>query len=331
MKFTKTPTNRHKFYTLLMLVPFGLCVLYYAAFFGFVLGAKAYYMHPSEYPTYVDVGRKAQQPHNADLLMLGDSRAKAGFAPQNAKQLNLAIGGTTAIEGYYTFKRYLAHNKPPKVLILSYNTQHHAGFTTFWHRSIKFDFLNFNEIKDLVKNAKKLDECDIVGKCEVWDFVKYKLDIKNFSAEMYNAWQEFKDGNSRYKRYLQVMDELGKNGGHYFYGRNLGASDDNYEVSQSDFKANALILLYVRKIAELAAMNGVQVFHYQMPFNQSSFDKLNAGFVRDYNGFLASLQSLGIKPLNFIWGLPDSDFGDPSHLYRGAEKTTRDILEKIKF
>ena len=331
MKFTKTPANRHKFYTLLMLVPFGLCVLYYAAFFGFVLGAKAHYMHPSEYPTYVDVGRKAQQPHNADLLVLGDSRAKAGFVPQNAKQLNLAIGGTTAIESYYTFKRYLVRNKPPKVLILSYMSVHFRGADTFWERAVKFDFLKFNEFKEVAQNAKKLGECGVLGKCEVADFIKYKADIKNFSAEIYNAWQEFKGGNPRYKRYLQVMDELDKNGGHYFYGRNLGASDDNYEVSQSDFKANALILLYVRKIAELAAMNGMQVFHYQMPFNQSSFDKLNAGFVRDYNGFLASLQSLGIKPLNFIWGLPDSDFGDPSHLYRGAEKTTRDILEKIKF
>ena len=313
-----------------MLIPFAVFASFYPLLFAFVFFGKAFYMHPSEYPTYMDVKIKAEQALNADLLVLGDSRAKAGFAPQNERQLNLAIGGTTPVEGFYILKRYLRKNKPPKVLILSYMSVHYNSAGTFWERAIKFDFLEFDEFKEIIKNAKKLDECGIVGKCKAWDFVKYKLDIKNFSAEMYNAWQEFKDGNSRYKRYLQVMDELGKNGGHYFYGRNLGASDDNYEVSQSSFKTSALINLYLHKIMALARANGIRVFHYQMPFNQSSFDKLNSAFVSDYNAFLNSMQDeFGITPLNFIWALPDSDFGDPSHLYQGTAKTTKYILEKI--
>lgn len=68
-----------------------------------------------------------------------------------------------------------------------------------------------------------------------------------------------------------------------------------------------------------------------MPFNQSSFEALDLRFVREYNAFLDSMQDkYEIVSLNHIWALPNSDFGDSSHLFNGASKTTKDILGKIK-
>ncbi|WP_334084953.1 hypothetical protein [Helicobacter typhlonius] len=311
---------------LMIILPLIICpILYIFLHFG-----KMTYMN-IEYPTYKDVQNKTLSSHNADILIIGDSRAKAGFIPQDNTQINLAIGGTTPIVGYYTLKRYLSHNKAPKIIILSYVSLHYSHIGTFWERAIKFDFLDIDDFKEVARNAKTLNECKTLEKCEILDFFAYKININNFNAEIFNAFNELIKGRSRYKVNLKTMQNLEQNGGHFFYGKNLGTSSHNWKVSHKDFMPNPLISLYLYKIAELAKANNIQIFHYQMPFNQSSFNHLNEKFMNDYNAFLNTMQdTYHIISLNKIWALPDSDFGDADHLYQGSPKTTKDILDKIK-
>lgn len=314
----------------MVLTPFIVITLFVA----FMLFGKIVYMNV-EYPTYKDVQIKTTQTHNADILILGDSRAKAGFMPQDKSQLNLSIGGITPIGGYYTLKRYLAYNAPPKFLILSYMSVHYSKDRHFWDRAIKFDYLEFDEFVEIMENARNLGQCKVFGndseKCKWYYFFKYKIQIKNFNAEMYNAWQEWKLYYSRYKNNMEIMDLLSKSGGHFFYGYNNRSKGLNQEVKFKEFTINPLIDLYLHKIMDLAKAHNIIVFHYQMPFNQSSFDSLDLRFVREYNAFLDSMQGkYEIVSLNHIWALPNSDFGDSSHLFNGAPKTTKDILEQIK-
>lgn len=155
--------------------------------------------------------------------------------------------------------------------------------------------------------------------------------LSNFTAEIYNAWQDLKNGHSRYVLNVQVMKDLAQNGGHFFYGRATESKDLNFETELKGFAPNPLYDLYLQKIANVARKHNIALFHYQMPFNKVSFDVLDLRFVRGYNAFLDSMQeNYDIISLNHIWTLPNSDFGDPSHLYQGAHKTTADILDKIK-
>ena len=321
--------QRYRFSAIFMVfVP----LIFSAIFMIFMLSGKIIYMN-IEYPTYKDVQIKTAQTHNAEILIIGDSRAKAGFIPQNDSHLNLAIGGTTPLSGYYTLKRYLAHNAPPKMLILSYMSLHYSGVGTFWDRAIKFDYLGFMDFVWIMKNARNLGQCGIFGnnkkRCKWYYFFRYKTKLKNFNAEIYNALVDYKHNHSRYKNNKHIMDSLAKNGGHFFYGRAKESKELNSEVEFKAFAINPLIDLYLHKIADLAKAHNIIVFHYQMPFNQSSFDSLHLRFANEYNAFLDSMNDkYGIISLNHIWALPNSDFGDPSHLFNGAPKTTKDILEK---
>lgn len=303
-------------------------------FIIFMLFGKMVYMNV-EYPTYKDVQLKTTQIHNTEILILGDSRAKAGFILQHNSHLNLAIGGTTPLSGYYTLKRYLAHNAPPKILILSYMSLHYMQEDTFWERAIKFDYLDFGEFVEIMENARSLGQYKIFGndskQCKWHYFFTYKINPRNFLAEIYNTLQEWTLYYSRYKNNKHIMDSLAQNGGHFFYGRAKESKELNEEAKLKGFTLNPLYDLYLRKIMDLAKAHNIIVFHYQMPFNQSSFEALDLGFVREYNAFLDSMQDkYGIISLNHIWALPNSDFGDSSHLFNGALKTTKDILDKIK-
>lgn len=323
--------RQYKFFALFMvLTPFIVITLFVA----FMLFGKIVYMN-IEYPTYKDVQIKTAQRHNAKILILGDSRAKAGFIPQNDSHLNLAIGGTTPLSGYYTLKRYLAHNAPPKILILSYMSLHYMQEDTFWVRAIKFDYLGFREFDEIMQNARNLGQCKLFSndskQCKWHYFFTYKMDLKNFNAEIYNAWRDYRHNHSRYKNNKHIIDSLAQNGGHFFYGRAKESKGLNEETKFKEFTINPLIDLYLRKIMDLAKAHNIIVFHYQMPFNQSSFEALDLRFVREYNAFLDSMQDkYEIISLNNIWALPNSDFGDSSHLFNGAPKTTKDILGKIK-
>ena len=76
--------NPHKLYTLLMLIPFAVFASFYPFLFAFVFFGKAFYMHPSEYPTYMVVKIKAEQALNADLRakLLASELAHALKSPQ---------------------------------------------------------------------------------------------------------------------------------------------------------------------------------------------------------------------------------------------------------
>lgn len=306
---------------------FGVGYLCVFGLFGFVFFGKMHYMNV-EFPTYLHTKITAQSPQNAEILVLGDSRAKAGFIPQSKKHLNLAIGGSMPFDGYHTLKRYLKHNKAPKILILSYMGEHYFGLGTFWERSMKFGFINFFEFSELIENARNLGQCGLFGKCQKIEFFKYHLNFENFNAEIYNAFAE----KTRFETNKKALDYLQKTNGHFWYGRAQSASGLNSEASwMKSFKVDALSDFYLHKIADLAKAHNIAIFHYQMPFNQSSIDKLDPKFKSEYNAFLNSMwQNYGIYSLNEIHAFPDSDFGDPSHLYNGANKSTADILQKIE-
>ena len=89
---------------------------------------------------------------NNEILIIGDSRAVAGFNPKiidSNKVYNLNIGGATPITGYFTLKKLLNSGKTPKLLIVSYAPFHLIEDDSY-PRIIKEDFLNFNEISRCV-------------------------------------------------------------------------------------------------------------------------------------------------------------------------------------
>ena len=63
-----------------------------------------------------------KQDKKYDVLILGDSVANAAYIPEVLSDhvINLALGGTTPVENYYTMQDWLKYNPAPKVCYISF-------------------------------------------------------------------------------------------------------------------------------------------------------------------------------------------------------------------
>lgn len=308
-------------------------VLCLAGIYCFIFFGQIFYMG-SEYSIHQDKKQKANSKLDVDVFIVGNSRANAGFIPDEFKghsSVNLAVGGSTPIIGYYTIKRYLAHNKPPKVVIMSYSPDYFIDPAEyFWQGALKTHFLDFHEILEVADKARELGECEPFiksgGGCTRSDIYKYYLDLRNFGGEIsiIGIVKKYKENMARFKG-------LEESKGHFYYGEKSAWHGNFSEVQWKDFSLSPLNAYYMHKISSMAKQYGFTVVLYAMPHNISSDKNLNKNFLDKYMAFHDTLESqYGIIPLNRPYAMPDEAFGDASHLYRGAKEVTHDIRKKLE-
>lgn len=322
---------RYKVAVLIMIL---LQPIYLIALYCFVIFGQAVYMY-IEYPQYYKQKQTTLQANSADIVVIGNSRGKAGFIPNEIKgysSINLSVGGSTPIIGYYTLERYFKHNKPPKLILLSYSADYFIDPAEFfWQGGVKTKFLDFNEIFDILKEARVLNDCkpfeNSGGGCNNIDVYKYLLDLRNFGAELSAVNITLR----RYRTNLAILKELEDSRGHFYYGRANSSTCNFSETSFKDFRISPLVSLYLHKIASLAKQHNVKVVAYVMPYNKQSSLTINKTFLQQYTNFYETMQKeYGILSLNKPYSMPNEAFGDCSHLYSGAKEITRDIYNKLK-
>jgi len=108
-----------------------------------------------------------------DILILGDSRIKSAIIPSelDPKSINLAEGGSTPIEAFYTLRNYIMNVGTPDIVFLSDCASHFCGFDGFWTRSVYFDFLTLIPKRDY-RNYRLL--CSILEQYD--QFHKFEKD-----------------------------------------------------------------------------------------------------------------------------------------------------------
>ena len=294
-----------------------------------VLNHKMLYMN-KEYPMWIDVQNKMNY-HSAtnkfNFLYIGDSRAKAGFIPnkfdtKDINSVNLALGGGTPIEGYYTFKNYISNNETPKYLLISYAPFHISQQDCYWTRTARFNFLEDNDYDDIYNTSLTLNDKSTLGEGE---YLNYKIFPGKYLVEfakgvMGQRWR----GNNQTLNYLKISK------GHHFFGKTLGSSGFNQEAKQDSFKPSSLINYYLERTIELANKNNIKVFWYTMPFNESSFKITSPLFKKEYNQYIRNLVNVHkITALNTLYFLDNRKFSDPSHLYLGIDEVTEDIKTRF--
>ncbi len=317
-------------YTLLLFIILMISLLFYLS------NAKIYFSH-REFPIWVDVKQKLSKTNKENFILLGDSRAKAGFKPKtfdfaNVSSLNLAIGGGTPIEAYYALRQYLKKNKP-EFLLLSYAPFHIQTQDSYWGRTVLFDFLNLSEYYEITNHAKKFKEQDLLEKNlnENYYFFTYVNYTKNPFKFLPSLKKALFTINNRYSVNNRILKYLKETKGHFFYGRALQSSGITWEGKQKEpFVNSTLINFYLEKLIVLAQSNNIKVYYYSMPFNKSTYRSINVEYVNSYNSYISNLaKKYNIKILNSLYFLPNENFGDASHLYRGAEKVTLHIRDQF--
>ncbi|MCR4922882.1 MAG: hypothetical protein K5931_02605 [Lachnospiraceae bacterium] len=292
-----------------------------------------------EYPAWSytrDVQRGKLDPggdNGERIVILGDSAAMADLVPKLSGRnvVNLAVGGATPVEMYYTFKDYLEVYGSPDMVIIMFSPFHYSYMDNFWTRSIYFKHFSIAEAFKVYYQGKKTGSDTIDdGKHNITDVISCYCSLpQSYLPALLNS--RF---NNRYSENIGKYREISSQKGHGLFGKMDGCDYLNYESGYSSMKMDGdhkIIDLYMRKILELCRKNSVNTVLGQCPMNESSYSELNPDYISQYTEYIEDLSKIypqGIYELE----IPKYDnmyFGDASHLNeKGAEKFSREFFAK---
>ncbi len=286
------------------------------------LNYKMLYMEP-EYPMWKEVKDRINKKSNVsvNLVMLGDSRAKAGFKPtllNNINAINLSLGGATPVEGYFTINNYLKNNPKPDKVVLSYTPTHLESDNAWLVRTVPFDFLSNKEYEEVEKMEYQLNKVYIN---KSYTYYKNPFVYGNYFI---NGLKE--------KRWIKnkiFYNECKKFKGYHWFGRGNISNGFNDETRRkTKFNYSKLHNYYLEKILKLLTEKQIEIYYYTMPFNKSSFDVIKKEYINGYISYINSLsKKYNIKICNIPFYMSNDNFGDPSHLFKGVNKNTYKIYD----
>lgn len=255
---------------------------------------------------------------NADYnhtVIIGDSRTKAGFVPEELSDgcYNLALGGTTPIEGYYTLKEYLEYHPAPECVVIAYAPMHYMDVDALWTRNIYFHVMNHEDTEELFETAAAC-ECkeNILIEDYPLEYMMYQLYMPNkYCTALKNSCFVGRHG-ANVEKYDLMVTSRGQN----YFGLADGSGDVNGEAKEEDFVASDVITLYMQKMFDLCEEQGITVVVEQLPMNETSRNILTDDFKLHYREYMSELSEANpeVKLFGDFYVYPNDFFGDADHL-----------------
>jgi hypothetical protein len=276
-----------------------------------------------------------------ELLIVGDSRAVAGVSVQQIRAAGIdaekfALGGSGVFTGWAVLDRLVDCGVKPKHVVMAFGTVHMLDTGALMDRTTNYDLLKGPRAGHAYEMAAEWDASlarrltykavSVLGtEATLVDLVLMRPALKNVlekpALAVHNAVANEEERTSFLAR-----------GGDRFYGqddRAKGLPDEkdygaDHAIPQMNYRA-------AEAIAELGKAYGFGVSLYVLPVSETARSGLPAELFATADGFRETLDGMGIAPLNSIWTLPDTDFGDPSHVNaRGREIVTQDFLKRFR-
>ncbi|MBQ7618694.1 MAG: hypothetical protein IJS51_01015 [Treponema sp.] len=309
-------------------IGFFLTVATIAVFRWGVLKNTQFEYMDGEFPYWIQQKDYVQAKDDEnEVLFLGDSRMKAALIPNELCEnaYNLALGGATSVEMYYTLKRYLKNHLKPKEVIAAFGGFHYQLEDCFKPRTLYFHFLSLWEEFEAISTDGKLNAWKFQQiKTEIINALKYDLLFpQKYTAACINS--KFQRGDFNHGQCQALVN----NKGHMFFGLEESAPL-NTEAEAPHFTVAPRIDFYLRKIISLCKENDISLFIEQLPMNYS-WDKTKAGeWYKDFFKYFSDLETqTGITIEKEIPCYEPDFFGDPSHVNpHGAKRFTAYIKEK---
>jgi hypothetical protein len=273
-----------------------------------------------------------------ELLIIGDSRAVAGVSVEmiratGIKAEKFALGGAGIFAGWATLDRLIDCGVKPKTVAMAYGTGHMIDGGAIMDRTTNYDVLQgrtashayamASEWEDRLARKATYKAVSILGtEATGVDFVLMRPALRNVLSHPKAAIDNWTinareregftgTGGDRYYGLFPKIDELPEDA--QFQG------DQAPEINRSA----------TQQIAQLGKTHGFDVYFYTLPVSELA----RKGMPRILDiaeSFRRSLAELGVTPINDTWSLPNTDFGDPSHVnQRGRAKVTADFLKRI--
>lgn len=271
---------------------------------------------------------------NNQSIIIGDSKAVAGFEPEKIDKsiYNLAIGGSSPIEGYYFLKKLLSNGNVPGKIIISYSPYHLEADDVFFERTVRYDALSKKEQHEILSISNALNEKFFISPTNKREY-KSRLDFYQsylrhilISYKFFMTYRETLSGMvTNPKRPIwnyESYNKIKQSRGHHFYGMANSSADPSGEIESETFMPSKVINYYLINLLELATKNRINIYYVNMPFNEASYKKININYI---DGYYKYFNKLKIKYKNVVW-LNDiyfynnDCFGDPSHLNKLGSK-----------
>lgn len=312
---------------ILALFPVLAVILYTALFpYGYM---------DSEYPSWKYTKDIAADCHSPNTVIVGDSRAMADLMPDmfDNKTINLAVGGASSIEMYYTLNNLIKNNGAPENVIIMFAPFHYTIIDNFWTRTAYFNYLSISDMRDLYSYANATGSETLLAPGYKNDLLSYRL---RFPDKYLPALINSKLTN-RYYVNQDLYAKISTNLGYGEFGTADGCSDLNYETSYDRMHTSqdaVLIDIYVNRLLKLCEDNNINTYLSIPPMNSSSIENLKASYVEELTEYFNELERK--HPAIIIdKTIPDYDdiyFGDSSHLNKkGAEKFTEEYVSCHNF
>lgn len=306
---------------LILLVPFFVILPLYSCLFKeyYMDDEYAMYRQQKDYVTKTGAGDKT--------IILGDSRAKAGFVPANLPEgcYNLSLGGATPIEGYYSLKEYLENHPTPKTIILSYAPMHYMDVDTLWTRSVYFHTFDTEDFLELVGTAGQYENTEhILIKNYPAEYAMYKTYMPNkYATALKKAGFVFRYEKTK-EKYALMEEQKGQS----YYGTAEYSDSFNGEAKVTDFEENDVITHYLKEIFNLCEVYNIQVIVKNMPMNEASYQILTEAFRLHYEEYMQSMtaQFPRVCFQTALYAYENDCFGDADHL---NEKGTKRFTEEF--
>lgn len=270
-----------------------------------------------------------------DTVILGDSRAMADLIPEyiNAStshsSVNLAVGGATSIEMYYTLNNLIKNGHTPENAIIMFAPFHYSVIDNFWERDAYFNYLSVSEMQELYDYAKATGSETLLKDGYNNDLLSYRFRFPDkYLPALMNA--KF---TGRYADNTSEYESVYTNLGYGEFGNADGCEYLNFETSYDRMHTTGdavLLDVYMNRLLKLCSENGINTILAIPPMNEASYTVLIDSYVEDFDSYINDLK---IKyPATMVDGdIPcydNSFFGDSSHLNRkGAEIFTKEFVD----
>jgi hypothetical protein len=270
-----------------------------------------------------------------DVVILGDSRAKAGLVPKvvGSRVANFALGGGTSIEAYYLLERMLRCPTTPKHAIVSFPAMFFGSVGVYWERSALFGFLSFAELEEVRRLSWQLND-PVIYSTRSANRLFHPL--KNLSYAISTPTYYFPAMINagffmRKRRNDEVMQATIRSRGQHFFG--TAESADWVIDHTKEFRVSPVLDHYFSELVRRLLEKDVRVWFVGMPLNKKTYDTFGPSARED---FLAYLQRFSATDARFRvvgevvpWMTPDN-FGDGQHLNaKGAAAWSKRVRSEL--
>ncbi|MBR5931608.1 MAG: hypothetical protein IKZ95_06220 [Lachnospiraceae bacterium] len=317
---------------ILILLPVILVWIYLAVFpVNYMDGEYSYYQEAKDYRR----GKTSQE--KADVLILGDSRAKSAFLPELLDELggsencvSLAQGGSTSVEAYYALKEYMENMGVPDKVVLSVSAYHFTSFDGFWTRTVYFDTITYSDAMDVIRAVKKNGEKQALkdaGGDSVFTLLEYKIQSPTkYMTPLVNSFSE--DRRQINEDAYREMEE------HKGFKTFVSWWPVSGEYDMTEFVMLKTLDEYYRKILDLCNEYDIELYSMNTPLIETTFEECRKiwepfmGYFKDLKNDYPEDVYPGIHIETTIESYDEKYFDDADHLNEeGARVYTKWFYE----